>query len=167
MSPNDHRDLLGNRALQSIRRIIRRVSSYSRVMSQETGLTMPQLLCLRAVRDSDAEEVTLASVADAVSLSRSTVSGIIERMVRAGLVNRVRSQRDRRRIHLTVTEEGARRLDAVPVPLQDRFVSRLAALAPADQERLLSALEQVVELMEAEDMDAAPILAPGVDMDAG
>jgi len=160
-------DELGHRALQSIRRIIRRVSSHSRHMSKETGLTVPQLLCMRAIRDEEVEEVTVAAVAEAVHLSRSTVSGVVDRLVRAGLVNRDRSQRDRRRVHLTLTEVGSARLAEMPTPLQDRFLGRLADMEEADQERLLSALEQVVELMDAEDIDAAPMLVPGVDVPTG
>ena len=154
-------DELGYRALRSIRRIVRRVSSHSRTMAKESGLTVPQLLCLRAIRDADAEEVTVAAISDAVHLSRSTVSVVVEKLVQADLVNRDRSTRDRRRVHLTLTSLGHERLADTPRPLQDRFLARLAALGPPEQERLLAALEQVVSMMDAADLDAAPILMPG------
>ena len=92
------RNELGHRLLQSIRRIVRRISVHSRKMAADTGLTVPQLLVMRAIRDLSAEEVSLASVATRVQLSRSTVSAILERLVRAGLVRRDRSARDRRRV---------------------------------------------------------------------
>lgn len=163
--PRSAEDELGYRALRSIRRIIRQVSTHSRALSQQSGLTVPQLLCMRAIADLPAGSVTVAAVAETVDLSRSTVSTIAERLVRAGLVDRVRSERDRRRVELSLTEEGARRLEAMPRPLQDRFLARLAALDAAEQERVLSTLEQVVGLMEAEALDAAPMLAPGSDVD--
>ncbi len=151
----------GYQVVQAIRRIIRRVSSHSRLMAQETGLTLPQLLCMRAIHESEADEVTLARVADAVHLSRSTVSGVIERLVKAGYVTRVRSEVDRRRVHLALTPDGQARLEAVPAPLQDRFLSRLADLPESEQEALLASLHRIVELMDAEDLDAAPLLLPG------
>lgn len=155
------RNELGHRLLQSIRRIVRRISVHSRKMATDTGLTVPQLLVMRAIRDLSGEEVSLASVATSIQLSRSTVSAILERLVRANLVLRDRSTRDRRRVNLTLTDIGDRRLDSLPSPLQDRFLKRIAALSPDEQKRLLDSLERVVELMDADDLDAAPMLVPG------
>ena len=45
--------------------------------------------------------------------------------------------------------------------MQDRFLQRIAALAPEEQEQLLDSLERVVELMDADELDAAPMLVPG------
>lgn len=156
------RNELGHRLLQSIRRIVRRISVHSRKMAADTGLTVPQLLVMRAIQDLSAEEVSLASVANRVQLSRSTVSAILERLVRADLVRRDRSARDRRRVNLTLTRVGDECLSSLPSPLQDRFLKRIAALSPDEQEQLLDSLERVVELMDADDLDAAPMLVPGV-----
>lgn len=157
----------GYQVVQAIRRIIRRVSSHSRLMAQRTGLTLPQLLSLRAIDESDADEVTLASVADAVHLSRSTVSGVIERLVKAGLISRARSSVDRRRLHLSLTGSGRDKLASAPAPLQDRFLARLDALPRSEQQALLSALHRIVEMMDAEDLDAAPMLLPGEKVPPG
>jgi DNA-binding MarR family transcriptional regulator len=157
-------DALGFRALTSIRRIVRRVASHSRHLARETGLTVPQLLVVRAIDELTDEDVTVAAVADAVHLSRSTVSVVVERLVKAGLVNRDRSVVDRRRVRLSLTEAGRQKLSDTPGPLQDRFLARLHALPAAEQETLLSALEQVVDMMDADDLDAAPMLVPGVEV---
>lgn len=154
----------GLRALRAIRQIIRKVSVQSRSIGAEVGLKVPALLCLRAIQDADAEEVTVAMVADAVSLSRSTTSVLIDGLVKQGLVIRERSRRDRRRVDLRLTEQGQVRLDAMPVPLQDRFVARLDALPSAHREGLLAALEEVVTLLDASELDAAPMLTPGHDV---
>lgn len=155
---------LGYRVLRSIRQIIRRVSSRSRFLRQSTGLSVPALLCLRAIDEDDADEVTVARVAEATHLSRSTVSTLAERLVQSGLVTRERSERDRRRVHLQLTEEGQQRLQALPQPLEERFLERLQALPRARRETVLEVLEQVVTLMDAEDVDAAPMLVPGAEI---
>lgn len=160
----DARSKVGFRLLRSVRRIVRRVAVHSKRMSAETGLTVPQLLCMRAIEDLEDDEVTLAAVADAVHLSRSTVSSIVERLVKVGYVQRDRSTRDRRRLHLTLTALGLEKLDAVPSPLQDRFLERVMALEPDRQAQILDALEEVVRLMDAEDIDAAPMLVPGAEL---
>jgi DNA-binding MarR family transcriptional regulator len=155
-------DELGFRVLRSIRRIIRRVTTHSHQLAQDTGLTVPQLLVMRAIDDLGAE-ATLSRVTSAVHLSPSTVSGVVERLVRAGLVTRAQSERDRRVWALTPTERGRVKLAALPRPLQDRFLVRLAALQPVERDAILAALEKVVDLMDAGDLDAAPMLFDGVD----
>lgn len=167
MATRSPADALGFRVLRSLRRILRQVDAHSRGLARDTGLTVPQLLCMRAIleREGHPDEVTVAAVADAVGLSRSTVSGVVDRLVRAGLVARPRSDRDRRRLDLRLTDDGRARVDAMPRPLQDRFLARLAALPDDEQARLLDALERVVNLMDADDLEAAPMLTPGVDVD--
>lgn len=154
-------DELGFQILTAIRRIVRQVSMHSNAMSTNSGLTVPQLLCLRSISATPAEDCTLARLAEDVHLSRSTVSVIVQRLVTAGYVQRDRSSRDRRRLQLSLTDAGTRILQASPRPLQDRFLRRVGAL-PLDQQReLVLALEAVVTLMDAEDLDAAPMLVPG------
>ena len=156
---------LGFRVLQSIRQIIRRVSSYSRSLHRETGLSVPSLLCLRAIHDDeDAVEVTVARVADVTHLSRSTVSTLAEKLVQASLVTRERSGRDRRRVHLALTELGHRRIAEMPQPLEERFLERLRSLPQTRRETVLEVLEEVVSMMDAHDVDAAPLLVPGAEI---
>jgi DNA-binding MarR family transcriptional regulator len=159
-------DALGYQVLRSIRRIVRQVSRYSRQVGRDTGLGVPQMLCLRAIEEAPAHtEVTVAYVADIVHLSRSTISPMVEKLLQAGLVTRERSHVDRRRVHLGLTPAGRSKLASMPEPLEARFVARLADLPDDERSSILSALEQVVELMGAEELDAAPLLLDGAGAD--
>lgn len=120
---------------------------------------MPQLLCLKAIGDAP-EAMTVAALAKRVSLSPTTTSRIVERLVRAGLVSREREQEDRRRVSLSLTATGRTRHGSLPRPLQERFLERLERLPDADQERLLEALREILVMMDAEEVDAAPVLVP-------
>ena len=42
---------IAHEVLRSIRQIVRRISEYSRQLSREVGLTVPQLMCLKAIGD--------------------------------------------------------------------------------------------------------------------
>jgi len=88
-----------NQMLRSIRRMMRAVRVRSRRLRCETGLTVPQLLCLRALADRE-HPPTLAELARDVELSPATVTGLADRLERDGLVRRERSQTDRRKIRL-------------------------------------------------------------------
>ena len=69
--------------MRAIRRIIRQVSRHSRRVARDTGVNLPQLLVLQAIDDDDADETTGARVADRVHLSRSTVSVLVDKLVKA------------------------------------------------------------------------------------
>lgn len=144
--------------LRAIRRIVRRIADHSRALSREAGLTVPQLMCLKAIGEAGVPEPTLSDVCDKVQLTPPTVSRIVDRLERARLVVRERRSPDRRRVCLVLTPEGRARFETLPTPLQERFVERYHALPEGEQAALLAALERVIEMMEAGDVDAAPIL---------
>ncbi len=154
--------------LRSIRQIVRRISEHSKHLSRDVGLTVPQLLCLKAIEElaKTHMDVTVASLSAQVQLSPATVSRIVERLVRAGLVTRERGTEDRRRVSLSLTEAGRARYADLPMPLQEQFVGRLRALPAERQLALLDALREIASLMDASGLDAAPILAPGEDVKA-
>lgn len=144
--------------LTSLRRIVRAVSLHSRHLGRVAGLTVPQLLTLRAVDDAGPDGTTASEILDEVGVSPGTLSGIVQRLVEAGLLQRSRSRQDRRRVVLTLTVAGRDALGSSPRPLQARFVERFEALAPAERQALVDALERIVAMMEAEPIDASPIL---------
>jgi len=158
---------IAHEVLRSIRQIVRRISEHSRYLSREVGLTIPQLMCLKAIGELDGEDpdgLTVARVADAVQLSAATVSRIVDRLVKAGLVQRERSERDRRRVCLALTDVGLERFQALPTPMQERFVDSLMALGEDERATLLSALRRIGAMMDATDVDAAPMLTPEYTM---
>ena len=143
----------------SIRRIIRAIDLQSRRLLDRHKLTGPQLATLRGAQSLG--EVSIGSLARAVHLSQPTVSGILNRLERRGLVVRRRSVGDRRSVVIGVTDEGRRLLDEAPSLLQDRFRVELARLEGWEQHWMLSALERIASMMDAEGIDAAPILEVG------
>jgi len=162
-------DDIAHDLLRAIRRIVRRIAEHSKYLSSAYGLTVPQLMCLKAIGELEAEgaEITVAAVAAAVQLSPATVSRILDRLVRGGLVSRVRAEDDRRKVLLSLTAAGMERYDTLPRPLQEEFVERLMALDPDERQQLLRSVLRINELMEATDLDAAPVLHPGEDMRTG
>jgi DNA-binding MarR family transcriptional regulator len=137
-------DFRSYQVVEALRRISLRVSRYSRALARETGLTLPQQMCLRAVRASDVG-LTIAQLSAAVSLSASTVSGIVDRLQRDGWVCRERSTVDRRRVVVQLTERGRARLETLPPPLPGEAVARLNQQSPEEVAELLSVLAEVAE----------------------
>lgn len=142
--------------LRALRRITRAITLHSRRLSSTFGLTGPQLVCLRAIGEK--VETSSTALAKEVSLSQGTITGIVDRLVARQLVERKRSDRDRRVVTVTLTPAGKALVEQAPSPLQERFVDRLAKLTTAEQEQLRATLYQVVEMMGGENIEAAPVL---------
>jgi DNA-binding MarR family transcriptional regulator len=143
----------------SIRRIVRAVDLHSRHLVEEHGITAPQLAVLaEAARLGSG---SIGALARGVHLSQPTVSGVLDRLERRGLVRRDRSDRDRRSVVVTVTEQGEKVLRDSPSLLQDRFREELSRLEGWERYWLLSALERVAAMMDAERIEAAPVLDAG------
>lgn len=145
--------------LRSLRRITRAIDLHSRHLAAKHQLTAPQLVCLRHLASES--PTTPGMLAKNVSLSQATVTGILDRLEKKGLVVRKRDQKDRRRVSLHLTDLGLKVIEAAPTLLQEHFVRRLDALPPAEQTKISEVLEQVVEMMEAGDLAAAPLITTG------
>ncbi|GIU42525.1 MarR family winged helix-turn-helix transcriptional regulator [Shewanella algidipiscicola] len=145
--------------LISLRRVIRAIDIHSRQLSKQSGLTGPQLMVMQKIAQL---EVPLAKqIAQDVALSPATVATIIERLETRGLVTRTRSETDKRKLHLSLTESGKAILSAAPKPLQEHFIKRYQNLEEWEQSQLLSAVERIASMMDAQELDAAPVLLVG------
>lgn len=142
--------------LVALRRIMRATSLHSRKLGKSVGLTVPQLVVIRAIGKEGLSTAT--EIARAVSLSQATVTTILNRLEDRQLLTRERSTEDRRRIKLRLTDAGEAVFREAPMPLQDTFSARFDALPQWQQHQIVAALTQVAEMMDAEDIDAAPLL---------
>jgi len=154
----DTRDLEDD-IVAAIRRIIRAIDLQSRRLFERHALTGPQLAVLREVDRLEAPST--GSLARAVHLSQPTVTGVLNRLEKRKLVRRVRSEDDRRSVVISLTKAGAKLLREVPSQLQDRFRDELERLDAWERHALLSALQRIASMMDAEALDAAPILETG------
>lgn len=155
---------LAHDMLRLIRQIVRKISAHSKQLSGEIGLTVPQLMCLKAVgelEESGETEITVLAVGKRVQLSPATVSRVVDRLVGFELMSRERTAVDRRKVCLKLTTSGLERFQSLPIPLQERFVERLFELSEEKRLALLDSLQVIASLMDAEEIDAAPILHPG------
>lgn len=145
--------------LVALRRVIRATDLHSKRLSKNAGLTAPQLLIMRTIRDLG--QVTIGTIADKVSLSQATVTTILDRLEHRKLVYRVRSTSDKRKVHAHLTEEGADLLASAPQPLQEEFIQKFQNLHEWEQSMIVAALQRVANMMDADEIDASPLLDVG------
>jgi len=141
----------------ALRKIIQAIDMNSKKLVKQVGLTGPQLVILQEI--SNLGEVTAGEIARAVSLSQATLTGILERMEKRGLLSRRRSKHDKRRVMVNITDSGKKVLDDAPPLMQEEFVDGFSSLQEWEQNMILSALQRLVSIMDAKAIQAAPFLA--------
>ena len=95
------------RRLLAFRTALRRFDQWSRQAAEDHGLTHAQHQLLLAVRGSVTEGgPTIGEVAEALLVRHHTATELVDRVQHLGLVERVRSSVDARRVQLSLTERG-------------------------------------------------------------
>ena len=104
------------------------------------GLTPEQFAVLASVR-SDGGSLRPVDLALILERSPNSVSMLIDRMVKAGLVRRTRDRKDRRAVNVTLTGKGAKALEPA-APADWEFIQRiLLTLTDEDKHALANMLE--------------------------
>ncbi len=145
--------------LVSLRRIIRATDLHSKYLAKTIGLTAPQMLLLQAIRNHD--NVTIGELANSVSLSQATVTTILDRLENRHLIYRQRSKQDKRKVHAYLTDEALVVLKNAPIPLQEHFTKQFSNLEDWEKTMIISSLQRVEKMMDAQNIDASPVLDVG------
>jgi DNA-binding MarR family transcriptional regulator len=146
----------GREVLVALRRIIRATDLHSKRLLKISGLTTPQVIVLQSIRDLG--EVNAGQISAHVSLSQGTVTSILDRLEKHGLIERYRSLTDRRVVHARLTAAGRTVLRKGPALLHERFIEAFEGLSRSRQNEIMTTLNEVAEMMGAGNLDAAPLL---------
>lgn len=147
---------ISDEVLIALRRIVRAIDLHSKKLTQRHGVTGPQVLILKSLLRSGS--VPVGELARSVNLSQATVTDILDRLEKRGLIDRHRSTTDKRRVLVEATEAARELLRQAPPLLQESFTAQLRELDQWEQTLILSSLQRIGAMMDACDMDVAPVL---------
>lgn len=128
-----------------LRQIAHALSIHSRHIQENYQITIPQLICLREIRERG--PLSLGTLAICLFINNSTVTGIVDRLEKRRFVRRVRQSHDRRKIHVKITPQGADFIENTPDPLEGLFVARLKALESKEFKKILWAIDTLAVMM--------------------
>lgn len=134
-------------ALDGIRRIVQALRVSARAAERRLGVSGAQLFVLHALAESPAE--SLNDLAARTFTHQSSVSVVVDRLVRRRLVSRTRSSEDGRRVVLALTPAGRALLRSSPEVAQLRLIGALRGLPMTQCRALAHILEKVVGEMGA------------------
>lgn len=132
--------------VQMLRRIIRSIDLHSRSLSRDFKLTWPQLAALQELQRLG--KTPLGRLAEEMYVGPPTVTGIVDRLEREGLAQRVREGDDRRKVLVTLTDEAHKLLAQKPSLLNEPLRERLVELSERQQKQMLVTLERLADMME-------------------
>jgi len=130
------------------------------------GLTPPQFFVLRAI-SLGSKHPTMSTVAYDTLQHCATVTGVVDRLVRTGLVARRRDERDRRKVLVELTPSGLDVLAKVRHGQVRRLGETLSRLSPLDSKALLRLLQLYLEALrdqyESSSDDSVQSTSAGTD----
>jgi DNA-binding MarR family transcriptional regulator len=110
-------------------------------VSGEHDLSLTQVRVLGILRD---RRLRMAGLAGFLGLEKSTMSGLVERAERRGLLERTPSADDRRAVDVSLTDAGRELAELMHAEVARALAPSLAGLASADRARLSALLERTL-----------------------
>jgi DNA-binding MarR family transcriptional regulator len=125
-----------------LRPVLLRLARELRKETEQLGVTARQTTLLWLVKRSPG--LSLAELAAEEGISPPAMSGHVDRLEAAGLIERVRSTQDRRRVGLRLTEEGTKLMRRVRARRTTWLAEHLRSLEPAE----LAAVERAIPALQ-------------------
>ena len=128
-----------------LRPVLLRLARELRKETEQFGVTGRQVTLLWLVKRSPG--MPLRELAEQEGISAPSLSGHVDRLERAGLMERIRSEVDRRRVGLALTPAGERLLRRVRERRTAWLAERLGILEPAELEAVAAAIAPLMLLV--------------------
>lgn len=142
--------------MATLRQIIRAIDIQSKKLAKKYGLTGPQLIVLKEIRKDPSRPIS--TISRQVSLSQATVTAILNRLEQQQFVIRQRSQKDKRKVTILLTQKAEDILKEDPSLLQEDFSNEFDTLKDWEKHMLLSSLQRLAGMMNAASIEAPPVL---------
>lgn len=145
-------ELLIKEIVGVIRKFVRAVSIHTFQMSRKYGLTGPQCAVIRALATEGS--LSSASLSRRLYVTPSNITGIIDRLEKKRLVERIKKDGDRRVALITLTPRGGKMSKTLPDPIETKLIAELADLGSEHVRILALVMNQILNLIDAKGVDA-------------
>jgi DNA-binding MarR family transcriptional regulator len=119
-------------------------AAFDNLAADRLGVNRTDLHCLNAIENGGG--LTAGQLASEAGLTTGAVTGVIDRLERAGYARRIPDPTDRRRVRLEVTPEFYARAGEIWGPLAADWKAALASFTDAELERITEFLRVTNEV---------------------
>jgi DNA-binding MarR family transcriptional regulator len=146
------------RAMDSLRRVVHALNTATRASQRAFGVSAAQLFVLRQLSATSGQ--SLSDLAVRTRTTPSSISEVVARLVRRGLIERQPSKDDRRRAELSLTAAGRETLVAAPETVQERLLRGFEQLDLESRTALAETLESWLTASGLDDVTPALFFEP-------
>ncbi len=118
---------------------------------QEHGMdktTMFQFITLQAIKQEP--DVKVSGFCQNMKISKSSATQLIERLVKAGFIKRIRSTKDRRVVKLVITDAGEKELRKLRREVINKMKTLLSRIPERDVDELIRIHKNLIEVLNNE-----------------
>ncbi|HEY7116363.1 MAG TPA: MarR family winged helix-turn-helix transcriptional regulator [Tepidisphaeraceae bacterium] len=138
--------------MDALRRVVQSLRLSARAAEARLGLSGAQLFVLQKL--SVESDLSVNELAERTLTHQSSVSVVASKLVEKGLVSRVVSAKDARRLELSITPAGRAMLRKSPMAAQERLLDGLAKLSERDRGQLAMLMDRLTEVAGMSEQDA-------------
>jgi DNA-binding MarR family transcriptional regulator len=106
-------------------------------------ITLPQVWVLRYLTHQ--RECSMRELADFMKMGLSSVTGMVDRLVKQGLANRRRTEKDRRLVYVDITAKGRKILREILEQHRETTLNLFESLTAEERSTYLCILEKLVK----------------------
>jgi DNA-binding MarR family transcriptional regulator len=144
------KEALINEILAGIRKLRRVVYHDYIKTSRQFGLTETQSDVLRTLLVFGA--MSSADLSRNLYMTPANITGVIDRLEKKGLAERIRQQADRRVALITLTKSGKDLSERLPDPIETRLITGLAHFEEESVKNLGNAIKIILKLIDADEI---------------
>jgi DNA-binding MarR family transcriptional regulator len=137
--------------IYSIRRLMQAGELYTKELNKIYNISSAQLNCLLTLHENG--PLSPSHIAKYIMVNSSTVTGIIDRLEKKGLVRRLRISTDRRKITIELTESGRILAEHAPPPIQQKLIDGLNNISENEIDGIARTLIRLTSMLDVQDLE--------------
>lgn len=141
--------------MDCIRYIFKALRVSSSHFEKELGLSVAQIFVLKKLKDEPG--LSINDLAARTTTHQSSVSVVVKKLEEQGLVSRLVSTEDSRRVVVSLTEQGLAKLETIPQTIQEQMIDTLQNMPPEKTEMLAGLIKEFCVRAQIVDSEAAPM----------
>ena len=131
---------------ETVQRLVRVMQLFERDQIKPFGFTTSQ--CYVLIEINKAQRLTMNEISEKMNLSTSTMTRIVNNLVRDGFVKRVKDESDRRVVYASLTDKGLDAANELQLSIKDYYRKTVDNLPKGEVEDVLSAVSLLVSAFE-------------------